>query len=89
MAKRVKKIQDIDVSKIFQTLKENDVKIVDLKFTDIIGQWQHFSISIKEFSSNIFKNGVGFDGSSIRGFRRIHESDMLLIPDAYHSHEFV
>jgi glutamine synthetase len=55
---------------------------VDLKFTDIIGQWQHFSISIKEFSSNIFKNGVGFDGSSIRGFRRIHESDMLLIPDA-------
>src|SRR5512141_2041706 len=57
------------------------VKMVDLRFTDLPGIWQHFSIPARELSEDTFEDGVGFDGSSIRGFKEIHESDMLLIPD--------
>jgi hypothetical protein len=56
-------------------------KIVDLKFVDLIGTWQHFSITLDELSESLFTDGIGFDGSSIRGFQAIHESDMLLVPD--------
>ena len=56
-------------------------KFVDLKFTDMPGMWQHFSVPITEFTENSIQNGFGFDGSSIRGFKEIYESDMLLIPD--------
>ncbi len=59
----------------------NGVKLIDLKFCDLPGAWQHFSIPIEELSKKIFVNGVGFDGSSIRGFKEIQESDMLLVPD--------
>jgi glutamine synthetase len=59
-----------------------DVKMVDLRFTDLPGTWQHFSIPAHELQEGLFEDGIGFDGSSIRGFREIHESDMLLIPDA-------
>jgi glutamine synthetase len=55
--------------------------MVDLKFNDLPGLWQHFTIPISELDEGVFTDGVGFDGSSIRGFREIHESDMLLIPD--------
>ena len=61
--------------------KKNKVEIVDLKFVDFIGLWQHFSIATSEFDEGLFKDGIGFDGSSIRGFQTIDESDMLLIPD--------
>ena len=61
--------------------KENNVKIVDLKFTDLPGMWQHFSLMAGELSEDIFEEGCGFDGSSIRGFQAINESDMLLFPD--------
>ena len=57
------------------------VKFVDLKFTDMPGTWQHFTIPITELTENSIKNGLGFDGSSIRGFKEIYESDMLLMPD--------
>lgn len=57
------------------------VEMVDLRFTDLPGTWQHFSIPAHELTEAIFEDGIGFDGSSIRGFREIHESDMLLIPD--------
>src|SRR5206468_3168774 len=57
------------------------LKIVDLKFIDLIGTWQHFSIPVQQLSKGLFEDGIGFDGSSIRGFQQIHESDMLLIPD--------
>lgn len=67
--------------KVFQLIEEHHVKIVDLKFCDLMGQWQHFSITSKEFSEEVFEDGKGFDGSSIRGFQQIHESDMLLFPD--------
>lgn len=62
--------------------KKNNVEIVDLRFCDLPGLWQHFSISITEFDAGLFQNGIGFDGSSIRGFKTINESDMLLFPDA-------
>lgn len=57
------------------------VKFVDLKFTDMPGMWQHFTVPITEFTKSSIQNGFGFDGSSIRGFKEICESDMLLVPD--------
>ena len=57
------------------------VKFVDMKFTDMPGMWQHFTVPISELSENSITNGFGFDGSSIRGFKEIYESDMLLVPD--------
>src|SRR5712691_3849431 len=56
-------------------------KIVDLRFVDVPGLWQHFSIPVRELTEELFAEGIGFDGSSIRGFQSIHESDMLLMPD--------
>jgi glutamine synthetase len=61
--------------------KENKTEIVDLKFVDLPGLWQHFSITTSELNEDLFANGIGFDGSSIRGFQAINESDMLLFPD--------
>jgi glutamine synthetase len=62
--------------------REQGVKIVDFKFVDLPGTWQHFSAAIEELNEDLFAEGIGFDGSSIRGFQAIHESDMLLVPDA-------
>src|SRR5947207_302119 len=67
-----------DVSKI---IKDNDVKLIDFKFTDLLGTWQHFTTTLTEYSEEIFTDGLGFDGSSIRGWRVINASDMLVIPD--------
>jgi len=57
------------------------VQMVDLRFTDLLGQWHHFSVPASELADGIFDEGIGFDGSSIRGFQEIHESDMILVPD--------
>ncbi len=62
-----------DVVKLAQA-----VQFVDLRFTDLPGVWQHFSIPARRLTEELFEEGIGFDGSSIRGFREIHESDMLL-----------
>ncbi|EQD28111.1 Glutamine synthetase, beta-Grasp domain protein, partial [mine drainage metagenome] len=62
--------------------KKNNVQIIDVKFTDLFGTWQHFSITPHQLSEETFEEGLGFDGSSIRGFQTINESDMLLIPDS-------
>src|SRR5499427_6175506 len=61
--------------------KEKGVQIVDLRFVDMPGTWQHFSITANELNEDLFESGIGFDGSSIRGFQTINESDMLLFPD--------
>jgi len=61
---------------------EKGARMVDLRFIDMPGTWQHFTIPISQFEEDVFTEGQGFDGSSIRGFQAIHESDMLLIPDA-------
>jgi glutamine synthetase len=55
--------------------------MVDFRFTDLPGMWQHFSMPARELTEELFEEGIGFDGSSIRGFQEIHESDMILIPD--------
>lgn len=60
---------------------ENNAKMVDLKFLDFVGIWQHFTIPVSELKEEIFEEGLGFDGSSIRGWQPIHASDMLVIPD--------
>ncbi|MBS1718517.1 MAG: type I glutamate--ammonia ligase [Armatimonadetes bacterium] len=62
-------------------VKENDVQIIDIRFTDLFGMWHHFSIPAADFTEDIFQDGLGFDGSSIRGFQSIEKSDMLLYPD--------
>ena len=66
---------------VIQLVREHGIQIVDLKFTDLPGLWQHFSIGLPELTSGLFDEGIGFDGSSIRGFQEINESDMLLVPD--------
>jgi glutamine synthetase len=58
-----------------------DVKMVDVRFIDLPGTWQHFTIPVRRLDEELFKEGLPFDGSSIRGFQEIHESDMLLMPD--------
>ncbi len=68
-------------SEVVALAKAQNVKIVDLKFMDLPGMWQHFSIMVDELSEDLFTEGIGFDGSSIRGFQAINESDMLLFPD--------
>src|SRR5260370_9576836 len=60
--------------------KANKVEIIDLKFVDLPGLWQHFSISTSELNEDLFAHGIGFDGSSIPGFQAINETDMFLMP---------
>ena len=66
---------------VMTLIKDKGIQAVDLRFIDLPGLWQHFTMSTKEFSEDAFEEGVGFDGSSIRGFQEIQESDMLLVPD--------
>ena len=68
-------------SDVVALAKEEGVQIVDFKFMDLPGMWQHFSIPATELEEDMFDEGLGFDGSSIRGFQAINESDMLLFPD--------
>jgi glutamine synthetase len=63
-------------------VEENNAEVVDIRFTDLLGTWQHFTINAADFTEDSFSDGLAFDGSSIRGFQSINESDMLLIPDA-------
>ena len=76
-----------DAQRVSKLIQENNIQIVDLKFNDLPGLWQHFSIPPKELTemddieTSIWVDGIGFDGSSIRGFQKIQESDMILIPD--------
>jgi len=60
--------------------REKDVKAVDLRFTDMLGTWHHFTIPVGRLSEDTFEDGLGFDGASIRGWQAINESDMLVTP---------
>jgi glutamine synthetase len=62
--------------------REKEVRAVDLRFMDFPGLWQHFTIPVHKLDEAIFEEGLGFDGSSIRGWQAVNESDMLLVPDA-------
>src|SRR5512143_2367457 len=61
--------------------QEKKATMVDLKFMDFLGIWQHFTIPVSELNEGLFEEGSGFDGSSIRGWQAIHASDMLVVPD--------
>ena len=65
----------------FEFAKKNNAEMVDLKFVDLLGTWQHCSYPIDTWDEGTFKDGLGFDGSSIRGWQGIHVSDMLAMPD--------
>src|SRR5712672_679891 len=71
----------MDPKGVLEFAKKNNAKILDLRFVDVPGIWQHVSYPIGELDEKSFKEGFGFDASSIRGWASIHESDMLLMPD--------
>jgi glutamine synthetase len=62
-------------------IKDEGVEFVDVRFCDLPGIMQHFTVPVESFTAETFENGLMFDGSSVRGFQAIHESDMLLLPD--------
>src|SRR5205807_319119 len=72
---------DAGAADVLQMSEKLGVRMVDLKFTDVPGTWQHMTLSISGLDEDSFSDGLGFDGSSIRGFQQISESDMLLMPD--------
>ena len=61
--------------------REKNAKVVDFRFLDLVGTWQHFSVPASALSEDTFEEGLGFDGSSIRGWKTIDQSDMIVIPD--------
>jgi glutamine synthetase len=66
---------------LFRYITDEAVRFVDVRFCDLPGIMQHFNVPVESFDESFFSEGVGFDGSSIRGFQQIHESDMQLLPD--------
>jgi glutamine synthetase len=72
---------DANISKIFKMIKDHGVKMIDFKFMDFPGQWQHVTVPVSRLEESSFEDGFGFDGSSMRGWKPINESDMLIIPD--------
>jgi glutamine synthetase len=66
---------------VMKLIKDNDVKYADLRFTDPRGKWQHVTVDITTVDEDTFSEGIMFDGSSIAGWKAIHESDMQLMPD--------
>jgi glutamine synthetase len=66
---------------VLKVIKDQTIEMIDVRFTDLPGLWQHFSVPPGALGSDSFVEGIGFDGSSIRGFQEIQESDMLIIPD--------
>src|SRR5712671_2222148 len=66
---------------LLKAIKDEKVQMIDLRFTDLPGVWQHFSVPPSAVNIDALEEGIGFDGSSIRGFQEIQESDMLVVPD--------
>ena len=72
----------MSATKVLKMMKDNDVKYVDLRFTDTIGKEQHVTLPASQVGTDMFKSGKMFDGSSIAGWKGINESDMILMPDS-------
>jgi glutamine synthetase len=68
-------------AEVSRFIEEKGIKLIDFKFADLLGTWQHFTTTLNEYSEDLFTDGLGFDGSSIRGWKVINASDMLVIPD--------
>jgi glutamine synthetase len=66
---------------VLKAIKDEHVQMIDVRFTDLPGVWQHFSVPPSAVNEDALSEGIGFDGSSIRGFQEIQESDMLVVPD--------
>src|SRR3989339_398501 len=66
---------------VLKLIKDKNIMFIDFKFQDFPGTWQHFTIPSTELEASSFEDGFGFDGSSIRGWQAINESDMLVLPD--------
>jgi glutamine synthetase len=71
----------ISPDEVLKSARDKGIEMVDLRFVDLPGRWQHFSVPLSTMSEEVFSEGIGFDGSSVHGFQKIYESDMLLIPD--------
>ncbi len=71
----------MDAKSVMDYAAKHDAKILDVRFIDIPGIWHHISFPIHQLNAGSFEDGFGIDGSSIRGWASIHESDMLLVPD--------
>ena len=71
----------MNVREVLEFAKKHRVQMVDLKFVDLPGVWQHMTIPVSELTENLFKDGSGLDGSSIRGWKAINNSDLLMVPD--------
>ncbi len=67
---------------VLRQIKDERIELIDLKFTDIHGKWQHLTVTSDMIDENSFKEGLAFDGSSIRGWKAINESDMSMVPDS-------
>jgi glutamine synthetase len=76
----VERAAKVTPKEVLALCREKDVKAVDLRFMDFPGLWQHFTIPVSKLDEDVFEDGIGFDGSSIRGWQGIHESDMLVVP---------
>ncbi len=72
----------MSVESLLQTMKDEEIRYVDLRFTDTRGKEQHLSVPAHQIDADVFEDGKMFDGSSIAGWKGIHESDMILMPDA-------
>jgi glutamine synthetase len=72
----------MDPKRVLQFAVDEQVKFVDIRFTDLPGGWHHVTVPINQFNEDSFESGIGFDASSLRGWATINESDMLLIPDS-------
>ncbi|MCP4368102.1 MAG: glutamine synthetase, partial [Deltaproteobacteria bacterium] len=70
------------VKQVLGMIKEKKARVVDIRFMDFPGVWQHFTVPVSELDESSFEDGFGFDGSSIRGWQPIHASDMLVVPDS-------
>ncbi|MFQ5862730.1 MAG: type I glutamate--ammonia ligase [Candidatus Brocadiales bacterium] len=67
---------------VIELCKKRGVRVVDLRFIDLLGKWHHFSVPVRELTEKVFEEGFGFDGSSLRAWQPVHMSDLLAVPDA-------
>ena len=72
---------EVNASTVIEFAQQQGVQMFDLRFSDLHGLWHHVSYPVSRLTEDAFRDGFGMDGSSIRGWAAIHESDMLLIPD--------
>src|SRR5207247_5468225 len=77
---RDKEIDGVTPKEVLAQIRQREVTTVDLRFMDFPGVWQHFSIPADALTEETFEEGIGFDGSSVMGWRAINEADLLVVP---------